>query len=231
MAESQIPSAFVWRRIHSIFGLFLVGFLFVHLLTNAQAALFVGNDGEGFIHHVNQIHALPFLPVIEIGGLGLLFAFHAVLGVRYLFSAKSNSGGTDGSKPSLGEFPRNRAYTWQRITSWLLVFAIVAHVVHMRINRYPINASIERNKQYIVKVSMDRGLYTVADRLGVDLFDSESIAAARLALPEGPKEKEIGESGPISLEGFMDPLSSEAYNEERQERLRNTSVFMKSDIK
>lgn len=36
-----LPSAFIWRRAHSLTGLWLVLFLIEHLLTNSQAALFL----------------------------------------------------------------------------------------------------------------------------------------------------------------------------------------------
>lgn len=223
MVEREIPSAFIWRRIHSLFGIFLVGFLIFHLVTNSQAALFIGDDGEGFIHHVNQIHSLPYLPVIEIGVLGLFFAVHAIWGVRYLFTAQPNSGRGNGSEVSLGDLPRNRAYTWQRITSWLLLFAIAAHVVHMRIIRYPEMIRLGAEKQYIVQVSMDRGLYTLSERLGVDLFDSERITALRLGLPAVKEKIKKGEAGPASLKGIAAPLSIESYSQDRGDGLRHNA--------
>lgn len=221
----EVPSAFIWRRMHSLFGLLLVGFLIMHLVTNAQAALLPGDDGEGFIHHVNQIHSLPFLPVIEIGVLGLFFAIHAWFGIRYLLQAKPNSCKTDGSKPSLGEYGRNKAYTWQRLTSWFLVVLIIGHVVHMRVLRYPIETHIGQNKWYIVRVSMDRGLYTLADRLKVAIYDQEKIAAARLQLPAVEKNKNAN-VGPVSLKGVLSPLSSEVYRSEKEERLQTRQHFL-----
>ena len=61
-----IPKAFLWRRLHSIAGLWLVIFIISHLFTNSQAALLIGDDGQGFINAVNAIHNLPYLPLIEI---------------------------------------------------------------------------------------------------------------------------------------------------------------------
>ncbi|HEY5235777.1 MAG TPA: succinate dehydrogenase, partial [Rhabdochlamydiaceae bacterium] len=96
MTSQVIPRAFIWRRIHSLMGLWLVLFLFEHLLVNSQAALLLGNNARGFVDGVNAIHNLPYLPIIEIFLLGFPIAIHGVLGVKYLFTAKFNSGGSDG---------------------------------------------------------------------------------------------------------------------------------------
>ena len=67
----RLPRAFIWRRLHSLAGLWLVIYIIDHLLINSQAALLLGNDGRGFIHSVNAIHNLPYLSVIEILVLGV----------------------------------------------------------------------------------------------------------------------------------------------------------------
>ena len=48
-ATAVIPRAFIWRRLHSLMGLWLVLFLGEHLLTNSQAALWLGDNGKGFV--------------------------------------------------------------------------------------------------------------------------------------------------------------------------------------
>lgn len=171
-----IPSAFIWRRAHSFTGLFLVLFLIQHLFTNSQAALLIGEDGKGFIAAVNWIKSLPFLPAIELGLLGVPFVIHGVWGVKYLMSAKYNSTTTDGSSPSLPQYSRNHAYTWQRITSWILLIGIVAHVVHMRFLEYPSSAKLGQNEYYMVRVEQDKGLQTLAGRLGFDIYDENRLS-------------------------------------------------------
>lgn len=165
----MFPSEFVWRRLHSLSGVFLVLFLIFHLLTNSQAALWLGEDGKGFIHDVLLIHNLPYLVLIEILLLGVPFAIHMAWGVAYALQAKPNSYTSDGSKPSLPEYGRNHAFTWQRITSWILLFAVIAHVVQMRIYNYPASALKGDQDYYIQRVEIDPGLYTVAERLGVSV--------------------------------------------------------------
>ena len=75
-SETAIPKAFVKKRIHSITGIFLVLYLIEHLLVNSQAALFIGDNGQGFVHAVNSIDDLPYLPVIEIFLLGVPILAH-----------------------------------------------------------------------------------------------------------------------------------------------------------
>src|SRR5271170_4851053 len=94
---TSLPSAFVWRRLHSLMGLWLVLFLMEHLLTNSQAALLLGENGKMFVQMVNSLHNLPYLQVIEIFLLGVPFLIHMVWGVQRLFTAKANSSRTDGS--------------------------------------------------------------------------------------------------------------------------------------
>src|SRR5580692_1285716 len=112
----KVPMAFIWRRLHSLAGLWFVLFLIEHLLTNSQAALWLGDNGKGFVHMVNALHNLPYLQVIEMFLLGFPILLHMVLGVKYLFTSKSNIVKGDGSTPYLPR-ARNYAYTFQRMTS------------------------------------------------------------------------------------------------------------------
>lgn len=94
-------------------------------------------------------------------------------------TAKYNSFGDTGKTPYLPEYPRNRAYTWQRITSWLLIVGIIAHVVHMRFVEYPVTSFEDNKHAYMMRVSMDDGLYTLAERLGVKLLDHGQIPSMK----------------------------------------------------
>jgi succinate dehydrogenase / fumarate reductase cytochrome b subunit len=174
MSTAVLPRAFIWRRLHSLTGLWVVLFLMEHLFVNSQAALWLGDEWHGFVQAVNSIHNLPYLHVIEVVLLGVPIAFHAALGVRALLRAKSNAHSTDGSAPSLPEYGRNRAYSWQRITSWILLIGIVAHVVKFRFIEYPERVVRGTEVTYLVTVDDDPGLAKVADRLGVSLHESSS---------------------------------------------------------
>src|ERR1700722_6918802 len=194
VAQATIPKAFIWRRIHSLMGLWIVLFLMEHLLTNSQAALWVGDNGKGFVDMVNAIHNLPYLEVIEITLIGVPIFIHAVWGVKYLMTSKFNSQRSDGSTPHLPR-GRNRAYTWQRITSWILLLGILLHVAKFRFIEYPDKVQVDGHAVYLVDISMDTGLYTLADRLSVTLYDKAAIARERSALEAMPSGAGALQSG------------------------------------
>ena len=193
MTAAAIPREFVWRRLHSLMGLWLVLFLVEHLLTNSQAALWIGEDGSGFIRMVNAIHNFPYLQVIEITLLGVPILVHLVWGVKYALTAKSNARKTSGATPSLREYGRNRAYSWQRITSWILLFGLLGHIVNFRFIEYPHSISQGDYEAYFVKLDMDDGLYTLANRLHVNLYDESAIQKAQSELDQREDEKALVE--------------------------------------
>ena len=168
------PTAFIWRRVHSLTGLWLVIYLLEHLIVNSQAALWLGDDGHGFVRLVNSLESLPYLQVVETLLIGIPLLVHGVWGIKRALTAKSNSRASDGSKPSL-PYSRNRAYTWQRLSSWVLLIGIIAHVVQMRFLEYPKKAVFNGHEQSMVKVSFDEGLYTLAPRLHVALYSQQEI--------------------------------------------------------
>ncbi|MEM7175596.1 MAG: succinate dehydrogenase [Chlamydiota bacterium] len=202
-----LPRAFVWRRIHSLFGLWIVIFLIEHLLTNSQAALLIGENGEGFIRAVNLIKGLPYLPVIEVVLLGVPILFHGALGVRYALEGKMNAISGGKKSPRLAGYARNHAYLWQRLTSWILLIGIIAHVAYMRFYMYPTAVNRGAVEYYFVRVDFDPGLYTVADRLGVELYNEQQVAAARhrvseqrALLQELEKKAEAARQEPLSYQ-------------------------------
>lgn len=171
----KLPRPFIVRRLHSFLGVWLVIYLFEHLLINSQAALFFFNEGTGFVRMVNKIHNLPYLPAIEILFLGLPFLIHGIWGVAYALTGKFNSFKTSGKTPSLPQYRRNKAYTWQRITSWILLVGILAHVIHMRFAQAPIHVRYGENEYYLTKVGLDRGMPLIAEKLGVDLYNEQLL--------------------------------------------------------
>jgi succinate dehydrogenase / fumarate reductase, cytochrome b subunit len=170
-----IPSAFIWRRAHSFTGLWLVLFLIQHLLTNSLSVLLIGENGKGFISAVNSIKSLPYLPFIELGLLGVPFLVHAIWGIRYLMTGQSNSTATDGSLPNLSHLPKNRAYSWQRITSWILLVGIFAHVIHMRFLEYPTSVLRANQELYILPLENSDGLQRLSYRWNFQLLNSDQI--------------------------------------------------------
>ncbi len=180
-----LPGAFIMRRLHSLFGLWLVLYLVEHLFTNANAALYFANSGSSFISLVNRIKDLPFLSSIEILFLGIPFLIHGIWGVIYLLTARYNSFPGPLDKPVLSHYGRNHAYTFQRLTSWVLLVAIVLHVVQMRFIEAPKEGS---GGVHLIEIQEDAKLAEVAGRIGV-------------VLKEGPKGvvAESAKSGPLFL--------------------------------
>lgn len=172
--SSYIPKAFWLKKLHSFSGLWLVLFIIEHLVTNSQAALFWGDDGEGFVKMANSIKELPYLKAIEISLIGFPLAIHALWGFVVLRQAKSNVAKGDGKKPSLA-FGRNWAYTLQRLTSWILLVGIIAHVIQMRFIDYPFEGIHEGEVRYTVRLAIDKGLYVLANRWHAELYNQSEI--------------------------------------------------------
>jgi len=206
-AVRTIPTTYLWRRLHSIMGLMIVLFLIEHIITNSQAALLIGENGQGFIHAVNFIKNLPYLPVLEIFLIGTPIAVHAGLGIKYLMTGKSNSWPSEGNKPSLTKYPRNHAYTWQRITSWILLIGIILHVWYMRFYNYPPEVRIQDKEFYFTRVSEDPGLASVAERLGVSIYTpaeitketSQATAADQIAFNKGLTMRPVGDNQVVAV--------------------------------
>jgi succinate dehydrogenase / fumarate reductase cytochrome b subunit len=169
----KLPKPFILRRVHSLLGFWLIIYLAEHLLVNSQAALFFQDQGAGFVSAVNQIHALPYLKAIEIVFLALPFLFHGIWGISYALNAKLNAHRTKGGEPQLPQFKRNQAFSWQRITAWLLIVGILAHVIHVRFVNYPISLQKGDETFYAVALKEDNGLPSVAQKLSVKLQKSE----------------------------------------------------------
>ncbi|MEM6749585.1 MAG: succinate dehydrogenase [Planctomycetota bacterium] len=117
---------FLLRRLHSLTGIMPVGvFVIFHLFTNMQMALAeLLGDTHYFQEEVDFIHSLPALLFLELFGLWLPIAFHAGLGVLYIFSGKSNSFSY--------KFGGNLRYTLQRWSAWLALAFIFFHVATLR---------------------------------------------------------------------------------------------------
>lgn len=226
MTSFAIPKAFIWKRLHSLMGLWLVLFLLEHLVTNSQAALWLGENGQGFVRMVNAIHNMPYLQVIEITLLGVPIAIHMVWGIRYALRSKSNAHKTDGSTPSLPKQGRNRAYTWQRITSWILVFGIIGHVTKFRFLDYPYSVNQGNQSAYFVKLDKDANLATISRGLGVRLYNAEAILEEEKIL----KQKSRTISGKESLEEARENyLRQEAWVKTLQKiSLRSNEVVAES---
>ncbi|MBI4430294.1 MAG: succinate dehydrogenase [Candidatus Omnitrophica bacterium] len=120
--KQYFTNMFYLRRIHSALGAIPVGlFVVEHMLSNFLAVF----GPERYDEHVRFLTSVPFLPVIEIGFIGLPIFLHLVLGVYIVYTAKQNAGQY--------VYPRNWMYTLQRVSGVILVFYIGFHVWNTRI--------------------------------------------------------------------------------------------------
>lgn len=112
-------------------------FLFPHLTTNssivwgevfnAKKYAEFGTGGAGvatFQHEVNFIHGLPALIFIEIFVLWLPIAYHAILGVYFAQSGKSNT--------ERYSYQANWRYVLQRASGYLGVLFLFMHISSLR---------------------------------------------------------------------------------------------------
>ena len=124
-SASEFSSArrdFVLRRLHGLSGLVPVGiFLVSHLWTNAKAL----KGQAAFDHAVEGINHLPFLPLIEIFGIFLPLAFHALYGVKLALDARTNV--------TRYPYSRNVFFALQRATGLVAFVFIGLHLWEFRI--------------------------------------------------------------------------------------------------
>lgn len=132
------------RRLHSFSGLLPIGaFLVPHLTTNssivwgrmlnrssvspaalADAGVAAHPGVETFQHEVEFIHNLPALILIEWGVLFLPLVFHAVLGMWFARTGRSNA--------ARYGYMANRRYALQRISGYVGVLFIFMHITSLR---------------------------------------------------------------------------------------------------
>ena len=107
---------FTLRRLHSLSGVVPIGaFLLEHFFTNARAL----QGAPAFDQAAAELARLPFVVLLEAGGIWLPILFHMVLGVLIATTSQANLGRHG--------FARNWQYTLQRATGVLLAFYIVFH--------------------------------------------------------------------------------------------------------
>lgn len=126
------------RRLHSLSGVAPIGlFLIPHLTTNSSIVwgsvlnapkypdLPAGGAGVAtFQHEVDFIHSLPALIFVEAFVLWIPILFHALLGIHFARSGRSN---LDRYK-----YQGNVRYGLQRLTGYIAFVFIVMHVLSLR---------------------------------------------------------------------------------------------------
>ena len=122
----QYSWTFILRKLHQLTGVVPLGiFFFVHMFTNAKAL----NGEESFEKAVADIHAIPFLLLLEIFGIFIPLLFHSIYGVIISTEAR----------PNVGPYPyaRNWFYIMQRATGIFLFVFLTFHILNLRFGLIP----------------------------------------------------------------------------------------------
>ncbi len=117
----KLSRTFILRKLHQLTGIMPLGlFLLTHFFTNSKAL----QGYAAFNTAVQDIQHIPYLPLIELFGIGLPLVYHSVYGLFITFEAKPN--------PFVYAYERNWFYVLQRVTGVILFFFILFHLLHFR---------------------------------------------------------------------------------------------------
>lgn len=122
----QLSRTFVLRKLHQLSGIVPLGiFLLEHFYTNSKAL----DGAAAFNDAVRDLQSIPYILLVEIGGIFIPLIYHAVYGLVITWEARPNNL----SYP----YPRNWFYLVQRITGIILFFFILFHVLNFRFGMIP----------------------------------------------------------------------------------------------
>ncbi|HKR21807.1 MAG TPA: hypothetical protein VJS17_04390 [Pyrinomonadaceae bacterium] len=122
----RLSRTFILRKLHQLSGIFPLGiFLLEHFYTNSKALA----GASDFNAAVVDLQAIPYILLIEIGGIFIPLLYHAVYGLVITVEARPNN--------LAYPYPRNWFYLVQRITGVILFFFILFHVLNFRFGLMP----------------------------------------------------------------------------------------------
>ncbi|MBA3334033.1 MAG: succinate dehydrogenase [Acidobacteria bacterium] len=122
----KISKTFLMRKLHQITGIVPLGtFYFVHLFTNSKSM----SGDQVFNDSVADIHHIPYLLFVEIGGIFLPLLFHSIYGIFISAEARNNV--------SNYGYGRNWFYVFQRVTGIFLFFFLIFHLANLRFGLIP----------------------------------------------------------------------------------------------
>jgi succinate dehydrogenase / fumarate reductase cytochrome b subunit len=114
------------RKLHQLSGIVPLGlFLLEHFYTNSKALA----GAASFNDAVKDLQSIPYILLVEIGGIFIPLIYHAVYGLVITVEARPNN--------LAYPYPRNWFYLIQRITGFILFFFITFHVLNFRFGMVP----------------------------------------------------------------------------------------------
>ncbi len=121
-----LSRTFVLRKLHQLSGIVPLGlFVLEHFYTNSKAI----NGAGAFNEAVKDLQAIPYILLVEIGGIFIPLIYHAVYGLVITMEARPNNLNYP--------YPRNWFYLIQRTTGVILFFFIAFHVLNFRFGLIP----------------------------------------------------------------------------------------------
>ena len=122
----SLSRTFILRKLHQLTGIMPLGFfLLEHFYTNSKAL----NGAADFNTAVQDLQSIPYILLIEIGGIFIPLIYHAVYGIVISVEMRPNN--------LHYPYARNWFYTIQRVTGFILFFFIAFHVLNFRFGLIP----------------------------------------------------------------------------------------------
>lgn len=122
----HLSRTFVLRKLHQLSGIVPLGiFVLEHFYTNSKAI----NGAGAFNEAVKDLQAIPYILLVEIGGIFIPLIYHAVYGLVITMESRPNNLNYP--------YPRNWFYLIQRTTGVILFFFILFHVLNFRFGLIP----------------------------------------------------------------------------------------------
>ncbi|MBI1978167.1 MAG: succinate dehydrogenase [Candidatus Omnitrophica bacterium] len=119
---AKISSSFILKRLHSLSGVFPIGFfLLEHMLSNSLILF----GAEAYNRQIHFLQSLPFVVFMELTFIALPILYHAGYGIFVTLSGRTNL--------SSYPFTQNYLYTLQRITGVIALIYIAVHTYETRI--------------------------------------------------------------------------------------------------
>jgi succinate dehydrogenase / fumarate reductase, cytochrome b subunit len=122
----RLSRTFILRKLHQLTGIMPLGFfLLEHFYTNSKALA----GAAEFNTAVKDLQAIPYILLVETGGIFIPLIYHAVYGIVITVEARPNN--------LHYPYSRNWFYTIQRVTGIILFFFITFHVLNFRFGLIP----------------------------------------------------------------------------------------------
>ena len=117
---------FLLRRLHSLFGIIPLGvFIFEHFFINSFALI----GPQSYNDKVAFLRSLPYLQLIEWGGIFIPLLIHIILGLIIIYQGKPNL--------SRYKYSRNWMYVLQRYTALITLGFLTFHILSLRFYHNP----------------------------------------------------------------------------------------------